>query len=169
MTNPAVLRLHYQYLRSPPVTDTLVAPVTAPAADVAADPAPGRGIVLYDGQCPLCQRSIRLLKPLDWLGRVHFQDARDVGHLPPCDEPLVPKRLLEEMHLVTPDRRQAFAGFRAFRWLAWRLPVLFPVAPLLHLPGVLWAGNRVYLWVAKNRFNLVACADGVCALPGRKK
>lgn len=140
----------------------------SPAATRRLDPAPTRGVLLFDGQCPLCTNSVRLLKALDWLGRVHYQNAREVDQLPPCDVPLEPKRLLEEMHLVTPDRRRAYAGFQAFRWLAWRLPLAVPVAPLLYLPGVLWLGNRVYLLVAKNRFNLVACAQGACSLPGRK-
>lgn len=132
-----------------------------------ADPAPGKGVLLYDGQCPLCTNSVRILKAFDWLGRVHYQDARDLGRLPPSAVPLDPKRLLEEMHLVTPDRAEAHAGFRAFRWLAWRLPLASLVAPLLYLPGVLWLGNRVYLLVARNRFNLVACAQGACSLPSR--
>lgn len=138
-------------------------------AEPAVDTAPGRGVVLYDGQCPLCQRSIRLLKPLNWFHALHFQDARDTDHLPPSAVPLEPKRLLEEMHVVTPDRKRAFAGFRAFRWMAWRMPLFWPVAPWLYLPGVLWVGNRIYLWVAKNRFDLVACHDGVCRLPVKPK
>lgn len=134
-----------------------------------ADPAPGQAVLLFDGTCPLCINSVRLLKALDWLGRVHYQNARDLDRLPPCDEPLVPKRLLEEMHLVPPDRKSALAGFRAFRWLAWRLPLGVLVAPLLYLPGVLWLGNRIYLLVAKNRYNLIACAEGVCSLPTRQR
>lgn len=131
------------------------------------DPAVGKAVVLYDGACPLCQRSVRILKRLDWLKKLHFQDARDTRRLPPCDQPLVPKRLLEEMHVVTPDRTRAYAGFKAFRWMAWRLPLTWPLAPLQYIPGVPWLGNRVYLWVAKNRFKLVPCKDGVCQLPAR--
>src|SRR5438105_7577595 len=128
----------------------------------AADPAPGKGIVLYDGDCPFCRRSVAILKKLDWLGRLHYQSARDVEHLPPSEVPLDPKRLLDEMHVLTPDRRRAFAGYAAFRWIAWRLPLTIPVAPLLYVPGVPWVGNRVYLWVARNRMDLVPCTDGAC-------
>ena len=127
-----------------------------------------KAIVLYDGACPLCQRGVRILRKLDWLGKLQFQDARDVAHLPPCDEPLDPKRLLEEMHVVTPDGRRAYAGFRAFRWMAWRLPLTVLSAPLLYLPGVPWLGHRVYMWVARNRFKLVPCQDGQCAVPLRR-
>lgn len=95
---------------------------TAAAAEPKADPARGKGVVLFDGQCPLCQRSVRVLKRLDWLHRLHFQDCRDTANLPPSPVPLDPAKLLEAMHVVTPDRRRAYAGFAAFRWIAWRIP-----------------------------------------------
>jgi predicted DCC family thiol-disulfide oxidoreductase YuxK len=129
------------------------------------DPAAGKAIVLYDGMCPLCQRSVRLLKRLDWFGTLHFQDARDTDHLPPCEPPLEPERLLEQMHLVTPDRKQAHAGYAAVRWMAWRIPLLWPLAPLLSVPGVPQLGDQVYRWVARNRFHLVPCHGGVCRVP----
>jgi predicted DCC family thiol-disulfide oxidoreductase YuxK len=73
------------------------------------------------------------------------------------------------MHVVTPDRKRAFAGFAAFRYIAGRVPLLIGLMPLMYLPGVPEIGQRAYLWVAKNRFNLVPCKDGVCSLPQRKK
>lgn len=124
--------------------------------------------VLYDGQCPFCRKSVELLKRLDWLGRLSYVDARDREHLPAGPRPLDPDRLLQEMHLVTPDRRRVYHGFGALRWVAWRLPLLWPVAPLLYLPGVPTLGQRLYLWVARNRFRLVPCHGGVCALPPAK-
>jgi predicted DCC family thiol-disulfide oxidoreductase YuxK len=127
-----------------------------------------RATVIYDGQCPLCQRSVHILRKLDWLGKLRFHDAHDTAHLPQCAEPLEPQRLLEEMHVVPSRGRKAYAGFRAFRWMAWRLPVTMPLAPLLYLPGVPWVGHRIYLWVAKNRLKLVPCHDGQCKVPLRR-
>ena len=121
-----------------------------------------RAVVLFDGECAFCRRGVAVLRRLDWLGRLHFQDARDVANLPPCATPLDPHRLLEEMHVVTPDRKRALAGYAALRWLAWRVPPGWPVAPLLYLPGVPWLGNRLYRWVARNRFQLVPCSHGEC-------
>ncbi len=142
----------------------------APAAPKAleVDPAPGKGIVLYDGMCALCQRGVRMLKGLDWLNRLHFQDCRDKAHWPPSAVPLEMKRLLEEMHVVTPDRQRAPAGYRAFQWMAWRLPLTLPFAPLMYIPGVTWLGNKIYLWVARNRYDLVPCHDGACQLDLKK-
>lgn len=125
-----------------------------------------RATVLFDGDCPLCQRLSRQLARLDWRGKLHFQNARDTPNLPVTSPTLVPERLLEEMHLVTP-RGRVYAGYRAFRWIAWRLPVFWLLAPLLSLPGVPWVGNKLYLWVARRRYRLAPCAHGVCRLPHR--
>ncbi|HEY2786034.1 MAG TPA: DUF393 domain-containing protein [Fimbriiglobus sp.] len=139
-----------------------------PIPDASIDLHVGQGVVLFDGQCPLCRRSVDILKRLDWLGRLAFQDCRDEARWPPSAHPLVMTRLLEEMHVVTPDRKRAFAGYAAFRWMAWRLPVAWLVAPFLYIPGIPWLGNKIYLWVAKRRMNLVPCHDGICQLPTRR-
>lgn len=132
-----------------------------------ADPIKGKAVVLYDGQCPLCQRAVRLLKRLDWLRRLGYQNCRDTDHWPPSAEPLSLKALLAEMHVVTPDRKRAPSGFRAIRWMAWRIPLLLPLAPLMYLPGARWLGTRLYLWIARNRYNLVPC-EGECSVNLKK-
>jgi predicted DCC family thiol-disulfide oxidoreductase YuxK len=124
-------------------------------------------LVLYDGECALCHKSVELLKRCDWLKRLDFANARDADKVPVRQPPLDPKRLLDEMHLITPDGRNVYHGYEAFRWLAWRLPLFCWLAPLLYVPGVPALGQRVYLWVARNRFQLVPCHDGVCTLPPR--
>jgi predicted DCC family thiol-disulfide oxidoreductase YuxK len=134
----------------------------------ATDPFAGKGVVLYDGDCPLCQRTIAILKKLDWLGRLAFQNCRDEAHWPPSDQPLVMSRLLEEMHVVPPGRWRTYAGYAAVRWIAWRVPLLWPVAPFLYIPGVPWLGNRAYLWVARRRMGLVPCSDGACRIHTRR-
>jgi predicted DCC family thiol-disulfide oxidoreductase YuxK len=127
-----------------------------------------QAVVLYDGLCLLCQKGVRTLRRLDWFGWLAFQDARDREHLPAHEPPLNPDRLLEEMHLLPPDGQHVYHGFGAFRWMAWRLPLLWPLAPFLYLPGVPTIGERLYLWVARHRFQLVPCHGGVCTLPDRK-
>jgi predicted DCC family thiol-disulfide oxidoreductase YuxK len=122
-----------------------------------------RARVLYDGHCAFCRKSVDLLRRLDWLGRLAYADARDPAGVP-AGVALDPDRLLEEMHVLTADGHRIYHGFGALRWLAWRLPLLWPVAPLLYVPGVPALGQRLYLWVARNRFRLVPCHGGVCAL-----
>lgn len=139
--------------------------MSVPIPEITAVP---KAVVLFDGDCAFCQRSVRILKSLDWFKRLTMQNARDPDHWPAAAEPLSLPKMLEEMHLVTPDRQRTYAGFSAFRWMAWRLPPTMPIAPFLYIPGVLWVGNRIYRWIAKNRYSLVACQDGVCRVPTKK-
>jgi predicted DCC family thiol-disulfide oxidoreductase YuxK len=67
------------------------------------------------------------------------------------------------MHVLTPKGR-LYGGYAALRWLAWRLPLLLPIAPLLYLPGITQLGDRLYRWVARNRFKLVPCQHGACQI-----
>ena len=127
-----------------------------------------RAIVLYDAHCAFCRKSVAILKRLDWIGRLRCQDARDTANLPDCAEPLDRQKLLDEMHVVTPDRQHAFIGYRAIRWLAWRIPALWPLAPFFHIPGVPWLGSKLYRWIARNRFKLVPCDHGLCTVPGNR-
>jgi predicted DCC family thiol-disulfide oxidoreductase YuxK len=127
-----------------------------------------KAVLLYDGQCPLCRKSVRLLRRMDTLGRLEFADARDPGQWPRCGVELDAGRLLEEMHLVTPDGKVVYTGFDAFRWAAARVPLLWGVWPVLFAPGVPWLGRRAYRWVARNRFGLVPCEHGACAIHAGK-
>jgi predicted DCC family thiol-disulfide oxidoreductase YuxK len=120
--------------------------------------------VLYDGTCPLCQRGVRQLRSLDWCRRLEFIDARHPELFPPDMPALDPAQLMEQMHVVTPGGK-VLAGFRGIRYLAWLLPLGWPFVLFLYLPGVPILGQWLYLKVARNRYNLVPCQDGVCSLP----
>ena len=124
--------------------------------------------VVYDGDCAFCQHSIKLLRRLDWrhaLTYVNFRDGKDpiVQSVPTTKE-----RLHEEMHVWPASRNGLYHGFAAFRFIAWRLPLLWLVAPFLYIPGVPWIGQKIYMWIARNHFNLVPCRDGVCTIQQKK-
>ena len=121
-----------------------------------------RGRVIYDGDCPLCRKSVAILRSLDWLHRLEYVNARDSEQPLLLQPPVVGAPLLDEMHLLTPDGKRLFHGFGAVRWMAWRLPLCWLIAPLLYVPGVPWLGQRLYLWIARKRFHLVPCRHGVC-------
>ena len=128
-----------------------------------------QAVILYDGDCALCRRTTSILKRLDWFKRLAFHNCRDAAGIPANSAHLDADRMIREMHVLTPDRTRALAGFRAVRWIAGRIPLMWPLYPLLFVPGVARLGQRLYLWVARNRFRLVPCRDGVCTIPPRTR
>jgi len=122
---------------------------------------PAHDTVLYDGQCRFCQRRIANLRRLD-LGRrlefVSLHDDRVARDFPEVSR----EQLLEEMFVVD-TAGHARSGATALRYLSRRLPLLWPLAPLLHIPGSLPAWNWLYRLVARNRMRLGGtCAEGTC-------
>ena len=125
---------------------------------------PDRDTVLYDGQCRFCRSQIALLRRLDAFGSLRYtsfhdeQVARDFPELPQ-------ERLREEMVVV--DRAgTARGGAEAVRYLSRRLPLLWPLALPLHVPGSLPVWRSLYALVARNRYRIAGqCDDGSCRLP----
>jgi predicted DCC family thiol-disulfide oxidoreductase YuxK len=122
----------------------------------------GRIQVLYDGQCPLCRRTIRLLARFDLFARLecldfHRMDLNDYNRSHGLN--LTSKKLAAEMYLVSLG--SAYSGFKAYRVIALALPVFWPLAPWLFLPGISSLGALVYRFVARNRLRLLWC-DSHC-------
>lgn len=114
--------------------------------------------VYFDGMCPLCIRSVEALGVLDLSGRLRFNDLEALEAWPPLPgHPDVSlDDLRQELHVLAPDQ-SVHRGFFAFRRIARELPVLWPVLPLLYLPGASILGPRLYRRVAGSRVRL----DGV--------
>ena len=125
--------------------------------------------VLYDGDCPFCRKSIEWLRRLDWRHVLSFVNFRDKSDPTVTAVPTTPERMAEEMHVWTASRDHLYHGFGAFRFMSWRLPLLWVLAPFLYLPLVPWLGQKVYLWIARNRFNLVPCQDRACTIQQKKQ
>lgn len=119
-----------------------------------------RLVVLFDGSCGLCRRSVTALRMLDWLHRIelaNLHDASERKHWAP-DTPL--HALERAMHVRLPNGTFA-TGFHGFRALAVHLPALWILLPVLHLPGIGTPGEWVYRNIAARRLR---CSDGVCRL-----
>jgi predicted DCC family thiol-disulfide oxidoreductase YuxK len=121
--------------------------------------------VLYDGDCAFCCKSIELLKKLDWLGKLEYVNVRDETQAFLKEPPVAGAPLLEQMHVLPARSQSLYGGYRAIRWLAWRLPATWLIAPFLYPPGMTWLGQKLYLCVARNRFKIIPCEHGVCQLP----
>jgi predicted DCC family thiol-disulfide oxidoreductase YuxK/uncharacterized membrane protein YphA (DoxX/SURF4 family) len=130
--------------------------------------APDRhALVVYDGRCPICLRSVTLLRSLDLLDRLRFADLEVEGRaaiertgVPDGEVPSI-QALRHEMHTVGPGGG-LYTGFGAFRRIARLLPPLWALVPLVHLPGASAIGETLYRRVARSRVRLGGCVEGVC-------
>ena len=120
--------------------------------------------LVYDGQCPLCRRSVEWVRRLDTRRRIVAIDlntqwpqiARRAPSLTQAD-------LAEAVHLIAPDGR-VWAGFEAARKLAKLLPLLWPAVPWLHVPGASVCGAKLYRFISRHRHRVACsgCAEGAC-------
>ncbi len=129
-------------------------------------PALPEQLVLFDGGCGVCTRSVAVLSRLDVLGRVRYADINaEWTEIAAAFPSLDADACLGEMHVIAnpfdPARRVIGAGFDGYRLLAHVLPLGWMALPFLYLPGVDRLGRRVYRHIASHR------ATATCALPAR--
>ena len=122
----------------------------------------GRYTVLYDGGCPMCRRTVRVLRRLDWLRRLTFVDATDAGVRARVAPGLTEAEVLVEMYVVS-EAGARVGGYAGYLWIARVVPLLWPLALVGPLPGVWHLGDAVYRYVAANRVRRGRCTDEVCA------
>ncbi|MDA1209240.1 MAG: DCC1-like thiol-disulfide oxidoreductase family protein [bacterium] len=110
----------------------------------------GKTHLLFDGHCGLCQRSVCFLHQMDSLGRLDFVDFHDEKRRKKIDPTLKFADLDKAMHMKTVDGRTE-KGFDGFRMISWDIIWLWPIAPLLYIPGIPVIGRRIYAEIAKRR------------------
>jgi predicted DCC family thiol-disulfide oxidoreductase YuxK len=124
---------------SPPVLPT---PTDLPEAD----------LVIYDGNCAFCRGQVARLARWDGRQRLVFVSLHDrwvAERFPDLSR----EQLLQQMYVVTRDGRR-YAGAEALRYLTRRLPRLWPLAPLLHIPFSLAFWDWIYRRIARRRYQL---------------
>lgn len=116
----------------------------------------GRWILVFDGECGFCRRSVEWIRDRDRDGRIEpvpFQSDR-VG---PEFRGVRRQAFEHAMHLFSPEGR-GWSGARAGEQILRLLPRWRWVAPLFGIPGVRGLAERVYRIVADHRHRL-GCGD----------
>jgi predicted DCC family thiol-disulfide oxidoreductase YuxK len=118
--------------------------------------------VFYDGQCPLCTRTVVVLSHFDGFGAVAFKDlqthaqaCRALDQIPACE-------LLKDLYAVDGQGR-LFAGVDTYLQIAQAMVWLAPLAWIIGLPGLHSVAKSVYRRIADSRTRLVC--DETCAVP----
>lgn len=128
------------------------------------DQRPGSDVVLWDGECNFCRKQVNRLRALDLRGRLSFLSLHD--HRAALRYPqLSYEQMLQEMWVITPKGAR-YGGADALRYLSRALPMLWPLAPLLHLPMSMRLWRRLYREIARRRYQLAGkqCDNGSCQL-----
>jgi len=114
-----------------------------------------RDVCYFDGRCGLCTRSTGVLRALDWLDRLGFQDMNRAGD----DLPVPMDVAMTGMPMRTRDGR-TLVGYDAVRRALRQTPLGLVPALVLYVPGIDLLGRRVYRWIADNRRRNVSCSIG---------
>lgn len=116
------------------------------------DRAPGSIVVIFDGECRFCQKQVSHLKWFDKGDRLSFislHDARVHERYPN----LTHDQLMAQIYVVSPEGTQ-YGGAAAIRFLSRRLPRLWWLAPLMHIPFSLPLWQWCYRRVAIRRYQI---------------
>lgn len=114
---------------------------------------PRKVVVLYDGRCGLCLRSVFVLEMLNGLNRLQFVNFWNRHAKNGVARSVTESQLNLALHIK--QRGKFYKGFDAFRELAWHLPATWLIAPLLYFPGVSKIGDQVYAKIATRRMRCV--------------
>jgi len=120
----------------------------------------GTYVVLYDGQCEICQACVSWLKALDSKKKttaVPISPEVVAG----LDSRLNLDDCLRQLHVVTPDR-QILVGWDAVARLASLFPPTWIIGTLGRLFPFRTIGRAIYGFVATNRYSLSKCRGGAC-------
>lgn len=121
---------------------------------------PGADVVIYDGHCKFCTGQVQRLARWDTNGRLAFLSLHDPQVAKDYPE-LSYDRLMEEMAVVDRQGRRHW-GATAFRYLTTRLPRLYLLAPLMHIPFSMPLWRWGYRQVAKRRYWLAGKTGDAC-------
>lgn len=138
--------------------------MNSPAALPDPAEAPNTDLVIWDGQCNFCRSQVERLAKWDSgkLSYISLHDPRVAEIVPDLNH----QQLMDQMWVVTDDRQQKFGGADAGRYLSRRLPKLFWLMPLLHLPGTMPVWRWIYGQIAKRRYRISGrnCDSGTCRI-----
>lgn len=118
-------------------------------------------VVLFDGECPLCRRTVRRIRALDWRHRLRFVDATNAEARERIAPGLTEAAVLVQMYVID-ERGARGAGFEAALQIARVVPLLWPLWLVGRLPGIRSLGHLVYRTIAANRLRRGRCTDDLC-------
>ena len=120
---------------------------------------PDAVVVIFDGECRFCQANVAIFRRLDRAGRLAFISLHDASVYERWPD-LTHDQLMQEMVII--DRHgNRHVGAASIRYLSRRIPLMLPLAPLLHIPFSMPVWKWLYRQVARRRY-LIAGKQAAC-------
>ena len=110
---------------------------------------PKKPVIIYDNRCLFCINYKNKVDKLDknkklvWIGIDSFNYKK---------YKLKKEDLLKEMHLIVNGK--IYKGYYAWKQIAGKIPLLYPIYIISLIPGIDFIGNIIYGIIAKHRYNL---------------
>ncbi|BAK18147.1 uncharacterized protein SSIL_3724 [Solibacillus silvestris StLB046] len=124
-------------------------------------------IVLYDGWCPFCIKSINRFKQLDWFKRIEFKSFRE--------ESIVNKyhieidKLEKRIHSITKNN-YIEDGIHAINRICKNIPALWFLILFINFSILFGFGQKLYDWIADRRLLFpTGCNGDSCTIPNISK
>lgn len=130
---------------------------------------PNADVVIYDGKCVFCRKSIGWLQAWvkkDQLAFTSLHDSWVAEYVPD----LTHEQLMDQVWLVSRSDGSKHGGAEMVRYLSTRSWKLWLAAPLMYIPGSMPLWQWLYQQVAKRRYKIAnkngePCdEDGSCEL-----
>tara|TARA_B110000495_G_C22839144_1_gene489428 strand:+ start:400 stop:888 length:489 start_codon:yes stop_codon:yes gene_type:complete len=126
---------------------------------------PKSDLVIYDGRCNFCSAQVKNLYRLDGKNRLAFISLHDPFVTQRFSD-LTHQQLMEQIFLI-PNRNGDYSDRRlggavAIKYLTLRLPKLWILAPLFHLPLTGGIQQWAYRQIAKRRYKIAGKSEGHC-------
>ena len=126
---------------------------------------PGLDVVIFDGHCKFCHQQVQRLKRWDSKGKLTFVSLHDpfvAENYPDLSH----DQLMDQMYVVN-ESGARYGGASAIRYLSRKLPRMWWLMLLLHIPFSLPIWQWGYKQVAKRRYRISqkmnsSCDDGSC-------
>lgn len=106
-------------------------------------------VVLYDGGCHLCRRTLALLRSIDLFDQLEPVDGLSGDPRRKRFPDLTDAMLAHDLYAG--DGRRTAGGYEAYQWIASRLPILWWAGLIMRWGPVSAVGKRIYRRVADSR------------------
>lgn len=127
---------------------------------------PNADVVIYDGQCVFCTKQVSNLLRLDGKNRLAFVSLHDEFVAEQFPD-LGFDQLMKQIYLIPSAGEAGYSskrlgGAAAVRHLTCRLPKLWIMAPLMHIPFTMPFWQWGYMQIANRRYKIAGKSEPQC-------